>query len=245
MAVASVQSASWAHSLRWPATRRADDREQRSKVLTKDPAKAKKGSADETAQLSRRERKKAEIRRGLIEAAMELFREQGFADTTIEQITERVDVAPATFFNYFPSKEAVLTDYHRQTIERLLAYAKGLEGGDVRGRFAKLTAWQERRAEREGRLYRVLVKEFLMRPSLLQKSTETAMELIKLLLGWIDEGKQQGQIRTEPGSMLIVATLLSIWNQAMLEWAVSPQPKASCAALGERIDLLFEGLVSS
>jgi AcrR family transcriptional regulator len=58
--------------------------------------------------LSRRERKQLETRQALLEAAWTLFHDKGFHDTTIEEITERADVAKGTFFNYFPSKDAVL-----------------------------------------------------------------------------------------------------------------------------------------
>ena len=60
--------------------------------------------------LSRRERKKLETRQGLLEAALALFRENGYDETTVEEITERADVAKGTFFNYFPSKEALLSE---------------------------------------------------------------------------------------------------------------------------------------
>ena len=40
------------------------------------------------ATLSRRERKKLETRQALLEAALTLFRDQGFDDTTIKEITE-------------------------------------------------------------------------------------------------------------------------------------------------------------
>jgi AcrR family transcriptional regulator len=56
----------------------------------------------------RRTRKREATRAALEEAAWKLFEEQGFAATTIEDITERVDVAERTFFRHFPSKEAVL-----------------------------------------------------------------------------------------------------------------------------------------
>lgn len=58
--------------------------------------------------LSRRERKKLETRQALLEAAWVLFRDKGFHDTTIEEITDRADVAKGTFFNYFPSKDGLL-----------------------------------------------------------------------------------------------------------------------------------------
>ncbi len=71
---------------------------------TLDPADA----GGETAAPSRRERQTASTRRAILAAARELIDKQGFAETTVDQIAERADVAPRTFFRYFPTKEAVL-----------------------------------------------------------------------------------------------------------------------------------------
>lgn len=61
--------------------------------------------------LSRRERHSAAVRQRLFDAAMHLFAQRGFQATTVEEITQAADVGKGTFFNYFPSKEELLTAF--------------------------------------------------------------------------------------------------------------------------------------
>ena len=55
-----------------------------------------------------RERKKQRTREAIVEAAFELFGERGFDGTTIADIAEAAEIAPRTFFSYFPSKDDVV-----------------------------------------------------------------------------------------------------------------------------------------
>jgi AcrR family transcriptional regulator len=56
----------------------------------------------------RRERKVAATRRTILDCARSLFEAQGYGETTVEQIAAAADVAPRTFFRYFPTKESLL-----------------------------------------------------------------------------------------------------------------------------------------
>lgn len=59
-------------------------------------------------QESRRERKKRLTRQRIVTAAVKLFDEQGYEQTTVAQIAVAADVDPKTFFNYFRSKDEVV-----------------------------------------------------------------------------------------------------------------------------------------
>ncbi len=72
---------------------------------------------------NRRERRRSQTRARIFECAMRLFARHGFADTKVESITEAADVAKGTFFNYFPSKEAIIGEMAKRLMVGLAARA--------------------------------------------------------------------------------------------------------------------------
>jgi len=64
-----------------------------------------------------REKKKQRVREQIVRVCEELFRTRGFDETTVEDVIARVEISRQTFFNYFPSKGAVLTELGLRWIE--------------------------------------------------------------------------------------------------------------------------------
>lgn len=58
-----------------------------------------------------RERKRAKVRKDVQSHALRLFREQGYEETTVQQIAEAAVISESTFYRYFPTKaDVVLSD---------------------------------------------------------------------------------------------------------------------------------------
>jgi AcrR family transcriptional regulator len=68
---------------------------------------------------SRRERKKQATRQAIHEAAFSLAATYGLSGVTVDAIALQADVAPRTFFNYFPSKEDAILDRDPERPETL------------------------------------------------------------------------------------------------------------------------------
>jgi AcrR family transcriptional regulator len=75
---------------------------------------------------SRRARRSAELRERLFRSALHLFAQKGFAETTVEDITEAADVGKGTFFNYFPSKDHILLAFSDMQLAKLEQSVNGL-----------------------------------------------------------------------------------------------------------------------
>lgn len=77
----------------------------------------------------RRERRKQRTHLAIRIAALDLFAERGYRETTINDIAERADVAPRTVTLHFPAKEELLFDVEPfgldQLAERLASRRRG------------------------------------------------------------------------------------------------------------------------
>jgi AcrR family transcriptional regulator len=71
-----------------------------------------------------REEKKAEQRRAILYAAAALFRKRGYEETRVRDIVERLRISEVTFFNYFPTKDALIMAFAVEMLDISIATVK-------------------------------------------------------------------------------------------------------------------------
>jgi AcrR family transcriptional regulator len=84
------------------------------------------------------ERKRARRRQEIIHAALDAVRERGYHATTLDDIAARLGVRKTALYHYFPDKDAILLECHRESLTelgRIVERARTVEGVEERLRF--------------------------------------------------------------------------------------------------------------
>lgn len=194
--------------------------------------------------LGRRERKRLETLEKLFQSALQLFAKNGFAATRVEEITEAADVAKGTFFNYFPSKEHVLTYFAgRQigTIDRYLEKAR--EGRQrieplVKEMAHALVALPGKTPEMARSLMAAFVSNEEVRKVLRE---EIAGKGRRILAEIFAIGQERGELRRDLKPLQMAKVFQQNMFGTVLLWSLNPvEPLGD--AIDEMIDVCSRGI---
>jgi AcrR family transcriptional regulator len=168
-----------------------------------------------------REQKKEQIRRQLYESAMALFRERGVEATRVKDIIERVQVSEATFFNYFPTKEAVLRTSELDLKELYGIYLRELlvrsdEPVPVRVRELVSVIGQVFAGDRE--FMAALVGRTTIFYGSVDRGKEMDMENFGLLAELFGQGQQAGEIDAALQPVQLAEMLTAVFMLTITNW---------------------------
>jgi AcrR family transcriptional regulator len=159
-----------------------------------------------------RQRKKNATRDRIRASALRLFREQGYDDTTVEQIAAAAGVSHMTFFRYFPAKEDVaLSDSYDPLLVGLLQQTPAASPLVDRIRTALLQGLGHLHdADRDALLAQN--KLIISTPALRERLLASQMDTQQLILQALGTGQPSFQDR------VIVAACLTAASTAILTW---------------------------
>src|SRR5205085_4970940 len=147
----------------------------------------------------RRRRRSAAIRERLFRASLELFAQKGFAETTVEDITEAADVGKGTFFNYFPSKDHILIAFGEMQFGKLEAAVEEARRTNapipqfLRALGVRMTQEPTRNPE----IIRALLQAYLSTTPVRQAMVDLQKRVLAVHTELIRIGQEQGAIRKD------------------------------------------------
>lgn len=139
--------------------------------------------------MGRRERKKLQTRKALVDAAMRLFEQKGFDRTMVTEIAAAADVSERTFYLHFPAKEDIVIGTAQERMEAglhaIATWQPGETVAEVLERAAQLIVDNTWSADLPSGLAELRVKLLASAPSvqarLVQRMLRTQGELIDAL----------------------------------------------------------------
>ena len=152
-----------------------------------------------TSSSDRRQRRSADIRERLFRAALELFAQKGFAETTVEDITEAADVGKGTFFNYFPSKDHILLAFGEMQLSKLEAAIEIVRRtNDPMPEFLRSLALRmTQEPTRNPAIIRALLQAYLSTTPVRAAMMDLQKRVHKLHSELIQLGQDRGEIRND------------------------------------------------
>jgi len=191
----------------------------------------------------RRERRKLEVRRRLLEAAQALFEEKGVQAATVAEICERADVAHKTFFNHFPAKQDLVRAMAEESIEVLLAEIEDARAaGSTTARrlelfFDKVAA----RAAVAGPMHRDLLTAIIHAAQQADDEPVSARRLHAAFGAIVQAGVEAGEVTRSHPAETLTETILGVYYALMFNWAnldgypIAERARSAAAFLAEAL----------
>jgi AcrR family transcriptional regulator len=174
-------------------------------------------SHEGSQQMSLRERKKRLAQTTIEEAALRLFQQQGYEQTSIQDIADAVMMSPRTFFRYFASKEeALVGSMHAALSEgiRSLQHVAPTESPQAALRvvFEHLASlYQQQRASFLIR-YQVAIRSPSIASTYLYAQMETEPAICDALCSHLESATNRQEIR------FLVAIYMTAFRMALATW---------------------------
>lgn len=157
-----------------------------------------------SAEIGPRQRRKEARPQELLEAALAVFVEKGFAGSRTEEVARRAGVSKGTVYLYYPSKEELFKAVVRQNLSSLIA-----EGEEIAGSFEGsssdllsflLHTWWERVGNTPAAgIHKIVLAEVRNFPELAQFYTdEVIIPADRLFSGCVQRGIDRGEFRPMP-----------------------------------------------
>jgi AcrR family transcriptional regulator len=203
-----------------------------------------------------RQRRKEARPQELLDAALELFVEKGFAATRAEEVAQRAGVSKGTLYLYYPSKEELFKAVVRQNLGSLIAEGREIvaqfqgTSGDLLVKMMQ-TWWTRVGNTRAAGIHKIILAEVRNFPELAQfYADEVIVPADELFCSAVQRGITRGEFRELPLHETAQALMAPMIFLALHQHSVGACPVQGCATvdpelmLRTHLDLVLHGMLA-
>ena len=207
-----------------------------------------------TTDVGVRQRRKQARPQELLDAALAVFAEKGYAAARTEEVARHAGVSKGTLYLYYPSKEELFKAVVRHNLASLIEQGEELaarhEGSSSDLLSQLLHAWWERLANTSAAgIHKIVLAEVRNFPELAQfYADEVIIPADRLFCGCVQRGIDSGEFRPMPlhevahalmAPVIFMAISRHSFGACPVHGAVDVDP---CRVLDTHLDLVLRGL---
>ncbi|UII57209.1 TetR/AcrR family transcriptional regulator [Cytobacillus spongiae] len=167
-----------------------------------------------------RQKKKQQTKNLLFNTSIELFKKQGFQETTVQQITDQAGVAKGTFFNYYPSKESILLEIRISQLQSINQFAENATHQSAIEALIILFRRISEQMDKYGKKVALSIFQLLYsRPSLTIHEATPYNQFHVTIRTIIQDGQIKGEFSSKMDSSQLATTLTNTYLGSLLSWA--------------------------
>jgi len=202
---------------------------------------------DSAKGLHRRERKKQATRDAIFKAAQKLFNQKGFENTSVKDITEQVDIAQSTFFNYFPRKEDILVEIFKRKLPFLKKKCQDIleSNNSIKKKIHNIFSTTARIVSKNESISRaMLIKNF---SSFTNKRYDGVFfEGFRSALSRVlKKGQVENHIRKDVPAIKLANMLEGVFTLYVIDCLIIKKHRISSKELFNRLNICLEGIITT
>ncbi len=190
--------------------------------------------------MSKREAKKQNNKRAILDSAISLFNENGYEKTSISQIARKAGVGKGTVYSYFDNKKSIIKGFCEYELEKVHHQLVAQSNRDAsileQMLIIYMTEFQHVTQNREfGRLY---MREALFPDdSDIKTATDLDEKYFDLLFPILEKGQERGELRKDLELLHITAQFYSLFIIIVSAWYSGRLPSK---AVETTMEMLFK-----